>query len=199
MNKNRFMMKFFGLLLTQRISVKSALLLCMLFIGLLHTQAATYVQNEKVTLKLKEQTVEEVFEAISKQTDYKFFYNHNQLDLNRKLSVNVADEPVKEVLEQVLIGTNCEYQLYEKQIIITDKKSTPKEQQQKSINGKVTDKNGVALPGVSVLIKGSYTGTATNMDGFFNISVEEGTTLVFSFVGMATQEVLVENQKNCKL
>ena len=193
MNKNRFMMKFFSLMQRkiQLVNVKSVLFVCMMFIGLSHTQATTYTQNEKVTLELTEQTIEEVFEAIAKQTDYKFFYNNTQQSLKRKVNVNVEDETVKEVLNEVLRGTNCEYQLYEKQIIITDKKPQQQQQQKRfKLTGKVTDEKGVSLPGVTVKLKGTYIGTATDIDGFFQLtSSQETGVLVFSFVGKASKNV----------
>ncbi|MEM6738381.1 MAG: carboxypeptidase-like regulatory domain-containing protein, partial [Bacteroidota bacterium] len=62
---------------------------------------------------------------------------------------------------------------------------------QRTVSGKVTDESGEALPGVNVLIQGTTTGTQTDLDGNFRISVEEGETLVFSYVGFESQEVNV--------
>lgn len=60
---------------------------------------------------------------------------------------------------------------------------------QRTVTGTVTDDTGETLPGVNVLIKGTTTGTQTDLDGNYNLSVEDGATLVFSFVGFETQEV----------
>ena len=60
---------------------------------------------------------------------------------------------------------------------------------QKTVSGKVTDDSGESLPGVNVLIKGTTTGTQTDLDGNYRISVDEGTTLSFSYVGFETQEI----------
>lgn len=66
---------------------------------------------------------------------------------------------------------------------------------QKNITGKVTDAgDGSALPGVSVMIKGTSGGTITNAEGNFSISIEEKATLIFSFVGMQTQEIQVKDK-----
>ena len=62
---------------------------------------------------------------------------------------------------------------------------------QRTVSGKVTDESGEGLPGVNVLIKGTTTGTQTDLDGNFRLSVEDGATLVFSYVGFDTQEVEV--------
>lgn len=66
---------------------------------------------------------------------------------------------------------------------------------QTSIQGKVTDNSGAPLPGVNVQIKGSVTGTVTDMDGNYKIEVPgENAVLVFSFLGMLSEEVPVGNQ-----
>ena len=68
-------------------------------------------------------------------------------------------------------------------------------QAQKTVTGKVVDEGGGPLPGVAVVIKGTSSGTVTGIDGDFNLTgVNDDATLVFSFVGMTSQEVLVGNQ-----
>jgi TonB-linked SusC/RagA family outer membrane protein len=60
-----------------------------------------------------------------------------------------------------------------------------------SISGTVTDDNGVALPGATVLVKGTTNGVSTDFDGAFTISASIDDTLVFSFIGYASQSILV--------
>lgn len=62
---------------------------------------------------------------------------------------------------------------------------------QRTVSGKVTDDSGQGLPGVNVLIKGTTTGAQTDLDGNYRLSVDENATLVFSYVGFETQEVVV--------
>ena len=67
--------------------------------------------------------------------------------------------------------------------------------QQKSITGKVSDQSGSLIPGASIIIKGTTTGTVTDNNGKFTLAnVSEKSTLVCSFVGMQTQEILVGNK-----
>lgn len=66
---------------------------------------------------------------------------------------------------------------------------------QKTVNGKVLDEGGLPLPGVSVIIKGTTTGTVTDMDGNFSLSnITSESTLVLSFVGLKTQEITIGNR-----
>lgn len=72
--------------------------------------------------------------------------------------------------------------------------------QQLSVSGTVvSDADGLPIPGVSVAVKGSTTGTVTDIDGKFELSAEEGSTLVFSFIGMETQEVTAATNMNVVL
>ncbi|MBL4677015.1 MAG: TonB-dependent receptor [Mucilaginibacter sp.] len=63
------------------------------------------------------------------------------------------------------------------------------------ITGTVTDESGATLPGVNVSVKGSKNGTTTNIEGAYRISVEPGTTLIFSMLGFTTQEIKITDQK----
>ena len=69
-----------------------------------------------------------------------------------------------------------------------------------AITGTVTDENNMALPGVSVLVKGTTRGTNTDVDGKFRLNVENvNATLVFSYVGYTNQEVVVGNRTNFEI
>jgi TonB-linked SusC/RagA family outer membrane protein len=62
---------------------------------------------------------------------------------------------------------------------------------QKAVKGTVNEDSGMSLPGVSVVVKGTTVGTVTDIDGKYVITAADSDVLVFSFVGMATQEILV--------
>lgn len=67
--------------------------------------------------------------------------------------------------------------------------------QEKAVTGTVTDANdGMGIPGVSVVVKGTTTGTSTDIDGHFSINADASSTLVFSFIGYKSQEILVGDQ-----
>ncbi|WP_299707836.1 TonB-dependent receptor [uncultured Pontibacter sp.] len=76
-------------------------------------------------------------------------------------------------------------------------KPTTKVRQDQTVSGRVTDETGSALPGVTVVLKGTTRGTATNANGEFTLPTPaEGGTLVFSYIGYATQEVAIGGQTN---
>lgn len=68
--------------------------------------------------------------------------------------------------------------------------------QQKTVSGNVTDENGLPLPGATVIEQGTNNGTTTDFDGNFNISVQDDSTLLFSYVGYANQELVVGESTN---
>ena len=68
--------------------------------------------------------------------------------------------------------------------------------QRYSIKGKVTDEEGLGIPGVTVVVKGTQTGTSTDVDGNYTVNIPESSQiLVFSFIGMGTEERAIENQR----
>lgn len=168
--------------------------------------ANSYSQNAKFTLNLNQVTVEEVFDQIQEQSEFVIFYKDSQVDLNRKVNVDVEDSEVNEILNETFAGTNLSYKIYDRQIVITlkeiekeikNKIDTPKteEQQKKTITGKVTDSKGEPLPGVSIVVKGTTIGITSDIDGNYTLEIpDEAKTLVFSFVGMKSQEVTIGEQ-----
>ena len=66
--------------------------------------------------------------------------------------------------------------------------------QKKAVSGTVLDVTGTPIVGANVVVKGTTNGTITDMDGKFSLDVEEGTTLVVSYIGFASQEILIGNQ-----
>ncbi len=164
----------------------------------------TYSQNTKLSLNLNQATVGDVFKAIEAQSEFIFFYRDQQIDLNRRVDINVKGESVEEILDQIFKGTDNVYKINDRQIIIgkTEKHLTAttapvkrifeeaQQQQKRTVSGTVKDEKGQPMPGVSVVVKGTTIGIVTDVEGAFTLSVPaDAKTLQFSFVGMKPQEV----------
>jgi TonB-linked SusC/RagA family outer membrane protein len=173
--------------------------------------ATSYSQNTKLTLDLNNATVKEVIQAIEDQSEFLFFYQEQHVDLNRKVTMQVTDQEVETILNRLFAETNNIYVINDRQIVlgIAPRKELEKQiqrirgnvkpvidqPQQKEITGKVTDTDGLPLPGVSVVVQGTTIGTVTNADGEFSLNIPlNAETLQFSFVGMRTQEIPVEGR-----
>ena len=148
-----------------------------------------YAQRAQLTLDMKNISVEDALYEIEQQSDYVFLYNRDLIDVNRRSTLKVKNAKIGTVLEQLFEDTNVGYQIIDRQVVLSVKSA---QQQKKSVSGKVVDNQGIALPGVTVVIKGTTTGTITDFDGNYSLNnVTEGNTLVFSFVGMRTREMIV--------
>lgn len=155
----------------------------------------SYSQDFQLKLNVKKGTLESVFNQISKQCQLEFFYNTNVLDANRKVELSGQEGTLKEILGEVL-GEEFSYVIKDGYILIYENKSTSFPQiEMKKISGTVKDQKGNFLPGVTVVLKGTSIGTATDVNGHFVLSVpQEGMVLQLSFVGMKTLEVPVQEK-----
>ncbi len=164
----------------------------------------SYSQVTRLSLNLKDTRVIDVLGEIEEKTEFFFLFNQKLVDVERKVDIEVNQQKVDEVLEELFAGTNVNYLVMNRQIVLTTAlpgSAEYKEQtavlQQGQVTGSVTDRSGAPLPGVTVVIKGTTNGTITNTDGSYSISnLPPNATLVFSFVGMRTQEVVVGDRTN---
>lgn len=156
---------------------------------------ATNVNSQvaKVNISVKNANILKVIELIENQTDYLFVYNKDEIDLGRNVSLEATNKSVAELLSKIFTNTDVVYAMEGTNIMLMQKPDAL--QQQKGLSGKVTDTTGGALPGVSVVVKGTTNGTITDTNGNYTLSsIPSGGKLVFSFVGMVTQEVAYANQ-----
>lgn len=187
-----------------KMDLKMKLTTILLIVSLLKVQANTYSQNTKLTLNEKDATVGQVFNQIESMSEFRFLYESQQIDLNRKVTVQVENKKITDVLSLLFKGTNVVYKTNDRQIILTIKENSNETSidvntqgaiQTIRIDGNVTDEKGMPLPGVNILEKNTSNGTQTDFDGNYAIAVNDGnSTLVFSYVGYLTQEILVGDQ-----
>jgi TonB-linked SusC/RagA family outer membrane protein len=158
----------------------------------------TYSQTKSLNLNMKNSTVKEVLQSIEDQSEFVFMYSEKLIDVQREVSVNIKDQKINDVLDELFAGTGANYKVKDRFILLTTPELDGKvliTQQLKTVSGAVKDENGQALPGVAILVKGTSNGTVTNNNGNYIITgVPEDAILRFSFVGMLTQEILVENK-----
>lgn len=156
-----------------------------------------HAQNAKVTINAQHAKLSYVLEEVENQTNYLFFYNKKNIDVNREVNLNVTDVPVTEVLNRVL-GSDISYSFVNDHIILSKKGENAVVQANQRgipITGQVTDKSGEPLIGVSIIVKGTATGTVSDMAGKYSITApDQESVLTFSYIGYATNEAKVENR-----
>ena len=173
-------------------------LFCLAIMQLMASE--TYSQTTRMTLQLKDATVKEVLNKIEENSEFFFLYNGKLVDVNREVSVNVNDQKINEILSDIFRETDVVYAVVDRQIVLTSKASQNSFVniggiQSQKVTGKVTNTSGDLLPGVTVIVKGTTSGTLTDASGKYSLTnISENTTLLYSFVGMKPQEVKVGSQ-----
>jgi TonB-linked SusC/RagA family outer membrane protein len=149
--------------------------------------------QEKINLRVKKTEIGGVLRFIEKQTTYRFLYNDKLEDIREKVTINVKEASLTDVLNLLLDKTRLLYQVMDNNlIVIKEDPNAPPRVPDVVIRGKVTGEGGAPLAGASVQIKGTTNGTTTNNDGNFTISAPDANiTLVISSVGYDAQEIAV--------
>lgn len=148
-------------------------------------------QSGKLTLTFENASLTEVFEEIESQLNIGFLVPSDLLKDQRRISLSVKNTSVENILHQVLDSNDYEFEFVGKNVVITQKASV----QQKTVKGKVNNSDGDPIPGATVVVKGTSTGTITDFDGVYILAnVSPDAILIFSFVGMRSQEVAVSGK-----
>jgi TonB-dependent starch-binding outer membrane protein SusC len=161
--------------------------------------AETYSQITKLNVVENNSTLLNVIRTIESQSEFNFFYNE-KVDIDRTVSVDMTDKTVSEILDKVLENSSVKYKIIGRQIALYNKNEMepflPKDDQSGNISGKVTDKSGAPLPGVSISVKGTTTGTTSDINGNFSLVLpSDAKILTFSFIGMSPLELEIGSQK----
>lgn len=164
----------------------------MMLVVVTHLSARVNGQGNAVTLMLKDVSVEEALEQAERQLGQSFFFNRDKVDLTRRVDLNLKEADLGTLVKE-LFGEGFKYRVEGNLVIVSPREESAVPQvQEVKITGTVKDKSGNVLPGVTVLVKGTNLGVATDVDGKYKLSMPAGDhTLVFSMIGMKVQEVKV--------
>lgn len=170
----------------------------LLILGYIQVNAKGFSQT--LTLHLKDASLEQAFKEIEKQTGYSFVYGKEQLARSKPVNLTVSDANLETVLDIVFRDQGLTYIISQKfiavrqeTILMPQTMGFNEEPPPIKITGKITDEHGKPLQGASVQIKGTSSGTSSDVNGEFQIDVPDNSSkiLVFSFIGMEQQEVNV--------
>ena len=150
------------------------------------------VTGQTITLNADNKAITQVLAAIEKQGDYRFLFNSRLKDLKQKVTVNFTAALIKDVMKTLFAGTSLTYvELDNNLVAIRAMKDADADIR---VSGRVTGADGQPVPGVSIRIKNSTTGTSSGNDGSYAITVPDNATLVFSSVGFQDQEISVNGR-----
>ncbi|SKB86972.1 SusC/RagA family TonB-linked outer membrane protein [Daejeonella lutea] len=168
------------------------LTMILLIAGLMQVNAAGYAQ--KITLAKNDATLVSVLKLIRQQSDYNFVYNLKSLKNAKTVSINIKNVDIEDALKICFDGQPLTYEILLKTVVIKDLERPEVQAADIRVSGKVTDNTGTPLPGVSVKVKDGSAGISTDASGSYSITVPETSTLIFTYIGFATQEVPVNNR-----
>ena len=162
-------------------------ILCFFMLAwLIQVKAETYAQSQLVTLNLKNCNVEEFLQEVKNQTGIHFMYRSEFVKSMPRFNLEVEQKRLDEVLKQVFEGQGIRCRFEDEVVILVEEQQ---EAEKRVIKGTVRDAQGNGLPGVTVMLKNTTIGTATNIDGQYTLTLPAGDyTLLFSMVGMKDRE-----------
>ncbi len=168
------------------------------FVGLMSVSAASFSQATKLNLRVDNATITDFFSKVEEVSDYYFFFKNDAVNISKRVTLDVKNQSIDKILDEVLSGTDLKYRIVDHYIVISnnmERDETSLLQQNVNLKGSVKSQDGEGIPGVTVAVKGSSVGTITDANGNYSLSIPSGNaTLVFSFVGLKTQEIAVGNK-----
>ena len=199
--KNQKTHLFYALLKKTPIAMRITLLLLLVLTFQLQAEHI-YSQDTKISLNLKNSTIEKVLQTIEEKSDYYFLYNNRLIDVDRKVSVRVKNAAIGAVLDRLFKSGNVDYEVKGSQIILSPKEmysqitaiAESMQQQKKAITGTVVDAAGVPIIGANIIEAGTTNGTVTDVDGKFSLSVENNAIIRISYIGYLEQDINTERK-----
>lgn len=159
-----------------------------MFFSCFVVQTAIFAQsNAQITIKKKNITLQEALQQIEKQSAYLVAFNESKLEKTKRVDLDINGESLDKALSAVLSGTGFSYKIKDNYIMIVPQVKPVGEK--KTATGVVKDVRNEPVIGATVSVKGTGSGTVTDLDGNFSLAnVRKGDILTVSFVGYQTQE-----------
>ena len=164
---------------------------------------ASYAQKTKITLDFKNTTIGTAIGEIESATEFKFIFNTDEVDLNRRVSLSFKNATIKTVLNEMFKSVPVNYEIVAKKILLKREIETSlldNLPQDFEISGVILDDFGTPLPGANIVEKGTSNGSQSDFDGNFNLTVSGAdAVLVVSYIGFTTLEVPVNGQTSFEI
>jgi len=164
----------------------------LLFVSVMHIHAAVYSQNV-YNFNVNNISVKQMFKQIEKNSKFTVFYRLDQVNVDKKINVELQDATIETVMKNVLQNQQLTFQVVDDIIVVkpTDGNTIAT----LAVTGTIKDVNGNPLPGVTVKLAGSSLGTVTNINGKYNLTLPDGNgTLEFTFLGFTSQRIPVNGK-----
>lgn len=154
-------------------------------------------QNAKVNIQVDNASLKDVITQIERQTNYLFVYNNQYVNLSKKVSIKESNSTVTKVLDNIFKESNITYVVEGNNILLMNRDMSPQQhplQKEVKISGTVTDESGEPIIGANVRIKDQGTGTITDIDGYYTLTVPEDAIIQVSYIGYISLETPVRGK-----
>lgn len=158
----------------------------------------TEAQNAVIHIKQNNLSIKQLISEIEKQTDYLVVFRNQDVDVDKVISFRKRSGKVSDYLDEIYKNTNLNY-VFENNYITLAKKVEIVNQTKKKITGKVTDQNGEPVIGASVVEKGTTNGIMTDMDGNFELEVDDVAVVQISYIGFKTKEIAIRGKNDLQI
>lgn len=156
------------------------------------------LEEVKISVNITEKSLSQFFKLVESKTDFKFTFSDNLVDLKQKVTMYETNNSLYEILVLLSRESNLNFVQINNNIHVGIGNNIQPVEVKKQIDltiiGEVIDENGDAIPGATISVPGTSIGTVTDIDGKYAITVPEGSTLVFSFIGFETKSIKVVDQ-----
>lgn len=169
----------------------------LLFLASFHYGYANTLQNIQLSIHLSNVNISKVLSEIERKSGYVILVRANDIDLNERVTVEVDNKSINDILNIVFKSSNVRYETTGKQIFVYKIRLGEKDElkPEKEIKGLIKDPNGEPIIGASVSIQGGRVGAVTDLDGNFKlIGVKSGDLLKVTFVGYNAETIRYANQ-----
>ncbi len=176
----------------------------LLIVCSLNISATIYSQNTKLSLDIRNKSIKEVLFQIEDLSEFRFIYESEKINLNKKVSVRVKEQTVESILGNLFEKEGVKYEITENNLIlITPETTSPalqeSSQQKINITGVIVDELDEPVIGANVVEKGTTNGTTSDIDGNFSLTVSDNAVLQVSYVGYISQDIVVKGQTSMRV
>lgn len=173
--------------------------ICYLFLMIIFSFSlleTAHAQERKISISLKNVTLEEALGQIRQKGEYSLWYRNEEINLKKKVSLDIQNGNITQILDSLLEGENLRYIIDDNHIVIFKTNSKSVSENTKQVTGVIRDNHGEPIIGCNIVEKGTSNGTITSVDGDFSLNVTEKAILQISYIGYLTQEISVHNKQH---
>lgn len=156
--------------------------------------------QKKVTISMKDATLEKILVEINRQTGVDYgFQSNGKVDKNKKFTIDVKEVSVEEALTILLKDSPYDFILEKNRVVIIERKEVAKAVNMIKVSGRIVDEKGNPIAGATIMIVGTTQGVASDAEGRYTIAAKPDDVLRVSFIGFETKIVDIKGKEKLNI